>query len=1176
MERWAERIGEAKDRVEQWEASADPASLRIVHGVAAAMLEPMSQAEPGTVDNDVQDALRSVLTELLTGVGETREIADGRDIAELMNALYGDFAALLDIPSTDPSWLRSRARTASWFDPDPVPLRPDQWENLRQAEPDFSVQSELREVAGNSTPRSIESTAQMVRYDVRRIKVEGRWVQEYTLKFSLVNDSHTESIDHATCVEKVRAAADLYFNQGYRLPSGEQFHVRVEFPDDPENADQTISQDSSMQASLLTYTDVEGSDARLARLLGLHLGILDETPQQRELEKDERGVFYRDDMPVSKNQRIPIPRRNRVYGDESVMWLGSRSGRLLPRHLARLEESTRAYGFRPEAADAGSPTLAAIRPEDFGSVAQWRARTLDTLLSQKDIDVDSVMDALRSVRGKGFAVEGLYRAFQAHTGRELDSVLADVLGGEDAAYAAQLLRMQPDSPDTGDPEPPFTSVPPGLDYKTYLRRDVLEYAAAVHGHVSTGLGASDPVVREQSFEAAMRLMRALDRELRKIWAVQLAYNVQFGSSLRDDLIQLRGDQYELIGDVLGDVDSQPASTEQIFEWYRKLKDTTFENYSLGRTPVRHDHPENGCWLRAHAWAMDLRRMGADAMKIFVIRDRPRLSIYSPYLEGALPGIPGKIEPQYHVAPMVQGHTDSGPRLWVLDRAVSANSDDHDGRPLTMEEWLGQLGVDAYDRESVTYLGGPAEQVQQWFTEYCSTMPTTTYSNGQVYPDGRAVVLVVPAHFYWPPVPGVPEQIPGSLLGADLAFRDEESKLIEMNRTAERRARQRLEEAPGVFAADGSRPRPVGEPGAPVPGGEREESAGLADSSGAVAASGPQAVAPEATSPQAASAAGGPQSAATTRDGGADTRDTGGQSSESNIRAGAGVEPQTSTSDPDSGAVFPGQQTSSSAMPGHGGLSSVDSVAVSLDDVHVGSRVPGMGAAERSLRRATAARELQVLSDQAYSGLEDLSELARASLLANASEQLGAPVNGSTHAVRVMAYHTMLGVGDDQIAQLRDRLARIWADLMAVSAGAGPEPGRDPGAGPESVGDAGAVPAPRGDVRSEPTGETSGDAANDDAVGDVDEAELQRLRDRLSRLAGEDEGTSVERAVSHRTVDDFEARWAYLAADGEFGDQVGLRAAAAVQQWMGERPEGLRVGGRWSMSKSVCGIRSPVR
>ncbi len=344
VERWAERIGEAADRVEQWETSADPASVRILHGVAAAMLEPMPQAEPGTVDNDVHDAIRLVLTELLTGVGETREIADGRDIAELMNALCDDFAALLDIPSTDPSWRRSRAKTASWFDPEPVPLRPD---------------------------------------------------------------------------------------QGYRFPSGEQFHVRVEFPDDPENAHQAISQDSSMQVSLLTM-DLVGSDAELARILGLYLGILDETPQQRWPGQDDRLVFHRDDMLVSKNQRIAIPRRNRVYGDESVMWLGSRGGRLLPRHLAQLEESTRAYGFRPGSADAGSPTLAAIRPEDFGSVAQWRARTLDTLLSQKDIDVDSVMDGLRSVGGNRVAVKGLSRAFQAHTGRELDSVLPDVLDGEDA------------------------------------------------------------------------------------------------------------------------------------------------------------------------------------------------------------------------------------------------------------------------------------------------------------------------------------------------------------------------------------------------------------------------------------------------------------------------------------------------------------------------------------------------------------------------------------------------------------------------------------------------------------------------------------------------------------------------------------------------------------------------
>ncbi|MGI8307259.1 protein-glutamine glutaminase family protein [Saccharopolyspora hattusasensis] len=863
VERWAERIGKAADRVEQWEASADPASVSTVHGVAAVMLGPMPEAEPGTVDNDVYEAIflvhnaiRLVLTELLTGVGETREIADGRDIAELMKALYDDFAALLDIPSTDPSWRRSRAKTASWFDPEPVPLRRDQWENLRQAEPDFSVRSELVEVMGHSTPRAIVGIEQLVRYDVRRIKVEGRWVQEYTLKFFLETDSLMGSIDRATFVEKVRAVADRYFNQGYRFPSGEQFQVRVEFPDDPENAHQAISQDSSLQASLLNM-DLVGADAQLARILGLYLGILDETPQQRWPGQDVRGVFHRDDMPVSKNQRIAIPRRNRVYGDESVMWWGSSGGRLLPRHLAQLEESTRAYGFRPGSADAGSPTLAAIRPEDFGSVAQWRARTLDTLLSQNDIDVDSVMDALRSVRGKRVAVEGLYRAFQAHTGRELDLVLADVLGGDDAAYAAQLLGMQADSSDTGDPEPPFTSVPPGLGYKPHHRRDVFEYAAAVRGYVSTGLGASDPVVREQSFEAAMRLMGALDRDLRKIWAVQSAYKTQFGSDLRTDLIQLRSDDHEAIGNVMGDVISRPASMEQIIGWHRKLKDTTFENYSLGRTPVRYDHPEDGCYLRVHAWVMDLVRMGASPMKIFVARTDPKLGFYSPYAEKALPGKPAKVEHRYHVAPMVAEHTDSGPRWWVLDWAISANSGDHDARPLTIDEWLRQMGVYAHG-ETVTRYHGTAEEIKQQYIDDCRTGPSRTYDDGGMFPQGRAIVLLAPAHV-WFPHPERSPAFPGDLFEADLRFRDDESRLVEMNRTAERRARRRLEETPGVSAADGSRPRPVGGPGAPVP-------AGVADSSAAVPASGPQAVAPKATWPRAASAAGGPQSAATTRDG----------------------------------------------------------------------------------------------------------------------------------------------------------------------------------------------------------------------------------------------------------------------------------------------------------------------
>ncbi|MEV0089797.1 hypothetical protein [Saccharopolyspora sp. NPDC050642] len=190
---------------------------------------------------------------------------------------------------------------------------------------------------------------------------------------------------------------------------------------------------------------------------------------------------------------------------------------------------------------------------------------------------------------------------------------------------------------------------------------------------------------------------------------------------------------------------------------------------------------------------------------------------------------------------------------------------------------------------------------------------------------------------------------------------------------------------------------------------------------------------------------------------------------------------------------------------------------STDLQRVKKRLPGMRAVEekwrglaRPWRRAAAERELRLWSDQANAGLEELSGQAREDLRGHAREKLRAPLNGSSRAVSVMAYHMMRGVGDGEIARVRDTLARIWVDLMAVSAGAGPDPGKGPGAGRESVEDAGAVPALPGDVRSQPTGDASGDPATDDTVSDPDEAELQQMRDRLSRLRGDDEVPSASR------------------------------------------------------------------
>ncbi len=153
---------------------------------------------------------------------------------------------------------------------------------------------------------------------------------------------------------------------------------------------------------------------------------------------------------------------------------------------------------------------------------------------------------------------------------------------------------------------------------------------------------------------------------------------------------------------------------------------------------------------------------------------------------------------------------------------------------------------------------------------------------------------------------------------------------------------------------------------------------------------------------------------------------------------------------------------------------------------VEDRLPEMREVERglarSLRRAAADRELRGLSDRADAGLAELSGPARDSLLDAASGKLGAPLNGSPRAVSVMAYHMMGGAGDGEIARVRDRLARIWVDLTAASAGAGPGPGTDPGAGPESVGDLGAVAALPGEARSESTEDAAGATENDGGGG----------------------------------------------------------------------------------------------
>ena len=74
----------------------------------------------------------------------------------------------------------------------------------------------------------------LVRHDVRRMEVApGKWVKEYTLKVHLKPGEGVAKSDVDAVARKAEQGVDRLLNQGYRLPSGDQFHARVEFVDDP-------------------------------------------------------------------------------------------------------------------------------------------------------------------------------------------------------------------------------------------------------------------------------------------------------------------------------------------------------------------------------------------------------------------------------------------------------------------------------------------------------------------------------------------------------------------------------------------------------------------------------------------------------------------------------------------------------------------------------------------------------------------------------------------------------------------------------------------------------------------------------------------------------------------------------------------------------------------------------
>ncbi|SDQ17462.1 protein-glutamine glutaminase family protein [Actinopolyspora saharensis] len=437
----------------------------------------------------------------------------------------------------------------------------------------------------------------------------------------------------------------------------------------------------------------------------------------------------------------------------------------------RTSESAGKDGGR-EVADGDSATT---RPAPTME-SNLRAEVLHGLLFTTPVDSGAVLHELHQLRGDQAAIQALQESFRARTGG-LDLWMPLALNLDQPSYsrAMDLLGLPRDYV-TGPVQPgaPSTSAPPKMGYDPAYNQSVWNFAGHLVQHNSTG-----------RFDDAMTLLHGVGRDIRALWAIQDAYRMQTGSELSSDLMSTAPWRSHEVLHAMGAYSTDPVSMEQASHWHEQLKRSTFEHHARGRSTIRTDHPEDGCYIRAHLWALDLQRMGAAPSKIFVARLNPPLSVRTPYSAEALPGLAGQLNWNFHVAPSVIVNTPDGPKLHVLDPATN------DG-PVPFDSWLSNMQVDVAS-ETTQILGGSPQHVQQVLDADFTSNPTGwgIAPSSALLPSGRAMVIASDPSALFFPEPWNPMLNPQSLQDADAQVRERyEDLLVQHNDTAQQRAENR--------------------------------------------------------------------------------------------------------------------------------------------------------------------------------------------------------------------------------------------------------------------------------------------------------------------------------------------------------------------------------------------------
>ncbi|GGU57693.1 glycosyltransferase [Lentzea flava] len=233
---------------------------------------------------------------------------------------------------TDESWRHDPAKTADWFAPKD-PADRSTWADRRNDTNVRTVDVVVHDVRTDSTPSNIKSYQGLINYDLRRIETTpGNFVQEYTVK---VHVDPAANVDPKV-VEQVKANAtngvNTLLNQGFRLPSGDQFHLNLEFTENAADAHTTIKVDPDNPNVDQTHWNPNTSPEVLAHETLHYLGIPDEY-------KDSSRVFQQHDTNSGVHQNDGGLMGTDVHGPDPG---------LRPRHLWLIERTANSQVMVPD------------------------------------------------------------------------------------------------------------------------------------------------------------------------------------------------------------------------------------------------------------------------------------------------------------------------------------------------------------------------------------------------------------------------------------------------------------------------------------------------------------------------------------------------------------------------------------------------------------------------------------------------------------------------------------------------------------------------------------------------------------------------------------------------------------------------------------------------------------